>query len=166
LFVDPVPLNEKPLQDLVRGNPIAGVFVTNINHCRAATEFSERLSVPIFAHERVQNACGLRSMRCVTDSEIFAKEIRAIEIPGAPTGEMAIHQASDAGSLVVGDALINFEPYGFTFLPPKYCLDAKKMRRSLRRLLDYEFERILFAHGTPLLHSARKKLEQLLRDGD
>jgi len=90
----------------------------------------------------------------------------AIEIPGGPAGETAIYQASDGGSVIIGDALINFEPYGFAFLPKKYCANEKQMRRSLRRLLDYDFERMLFAHGTPIMQSARKKLEQLLRDSD
>jgi glyoxylase-like metal-dependent hydrolase (beta-lactamase superfamily II) len=97
---------------------------------------------------------------------MFCGNLLAIEIPGGPEGEAAIYDARDGGSLIVGDALINFEPYGFAFLPKKYCMDEKQMHRSLRRLLDYDFERMLFAHGTPIMQSARKKLEQLLRDSD
>jgi glyoxylase-like metal-dependent hydrolase (beta-lactamase superfamily II) len=102
----------------------------------------------------------------VSDGQVFAANTSAIEIEGAAAGEMAVHHAQDGGALIVGDALINFEPYGFTFLPSKYCLNAKKMRRSLRRLLDYKFERMLFAHGTPLMYSAQKKLEGLLRSSE
>ena len=64
--------------------------------------------------------------------------------------------------MVVGDALINFEPYGFGLLPAKYCRDFKRMRQALTKLLDYSFERILFAHGTPILAGARERLEKLL----
>jgi glyoxylase-like metal-dependent hydrolase (beta-lactamase superfamily II) len=64
----------------------------------------------------------------------------------------------------MGDALINFEPYGFTFLPAKYCSNQKQMRRSLRKLLDYKAERIFFAHGTPILAGASERLKSLLRD--
>ena len=64
--------------------------------------------------------------------------------------------------MVMGDALINFEPHGFGLLPSKYCLDPKLMRRSLRKLLDYSFARIFFAHGIPILSGARAKVEQLL----
>ena len=64
--------------------------------------------------------------------------------------------------MIVGDALINFEPHGFGLLPAKYCLDANLMRRSLGKLLDHAFERMLFAHGTPILSGARVRVEQLL----
>jgi hypothetical protein len=77
-------------------------------------------------------------------------------------GEIAIHYEGDGGTMVIGDALINFEPYGFALLPAKYCSDFKLMRRSLPKLLDYAFERMLFAHGTPLLSGARERLEFLL----
>jgi hypothetical protein len=36
------------------------------------------------------------------------------------------------------------------------------MRRSLRQLLTYRAERILFAHGTPILTGAHARLQQLL----
>jgi len=68
----------------------------------------------------------------------------------------------DGGTLIVGDALINFESYGFTFLPAKYCSNQKQMRRSLRKLLDYRAQRMLFAHGTPILSDASERLRGLL----
>jgi glyoxylase-like metal-dependent hydrolase (beta-lactamase superfamily II) len=64
--------------------------------------------------------------------------------------------------LNVGDALINFEPHGFTLLPAKYCSNQKQLLRSLRKLLDYKAERILFAHGTPVLSGAGERLRGLL----
>jgi hypothetical protein len=36
------------------------------------------------------------------------------------------------------------------------------MRHSLSKLLDHSFERMFFAHGTPILMGARRRLEQLL----
>ena len=90
-------------------------------------------------------------------------EISAIAIEGAAPGEMAFHLADNGGTIVVGDALIHLDPYGFALLPPKYCSDQKEMRRSLRQLLDWTFQRLLFAHGPPLLSSARDRLETLLR---
>ena len=88
--------------------------------------------------------------------------MEVIEIEGAVAGEIALYQPSNRGTLIVGDALINFEPYGFSLLPKKYCTDQRLMRRSLNRLLDHSFERLLFAHGTPITSGARTRLEQLL----
>jgi glyoxylase-like metal-dependent hydrolase (beta-lactamase superfamily II) len=164
--VDPVPVRDEILQGFLRGRTITAIFVTNANHCRASLEFSEKFNAPIFAHKSTCAACDFPSACEVKDGETFATNLSAVEIEGAVAGEMAIYHAEDGGALIIGDALINFEPYGFTFLPPKYCSDAKKMRRSLQRLLDYQFERMLFAHGLPLMHSARKKLEALLHDSN
>jgi hypothetical protein len=166
LLVDPIPLELKLLQKLVGEHPIVGVFVTNINHGRAATDFAEKFDAPIFADNATIAACKLFPAREVRDGQTFASDVCAIKIEGAAAGEMAIYHELDGGALIIGDALINFEPYGFTFLPQKYCLNAKEMRRSLRHLLDYKFERMLFAHGTPLMHSARKKLEELFRHNE
>ena len=166
LIVDPIPLQPKLLQQLMTARTVAGVFVTNVNHCRAAVDFAEKFVAPIFAHSATCAARELSSDREVNDGQTFIPNACAIEIRGAAAGEMAIYHDKDGGALIVGDALINFEPYGFTFLPPKYCSNATKMRRSLRRLLDYNFERMLFAHGNPLMHSARRKLEELLRGNE
>jgi glyoxylase-like metal-dependent hydrolase (beta-lactamase superfamily II) len=166
LFVDPVPLDERPLRALTQNAPIAGVCVTNINHCRAANDFSEKFATPIWAHAATHAGCLSLSPQTISDGELICGDARVIEIPGGPAGEVAIYHADNSGLLIVGDALINFEPYGFAFLPKKYCANEKQMRHSLRRLLDYDFERMLFAHGTPIMQSARKKLEQLLRASD
>ncbi len=100
--------------------------------------------------------------RHVADGDKISDELRVIEIEGAGIGEIALYHEAADGTLIVGDALINFEPYGFTFLPAKYCSNEKEMRRSLRKLLAYKAERMLFAHGLPILSRASERLQGLL----
>ena len=90
----------------------------------------------------------------------MAGNLHVLDVAGAGPGEIALRHP--AGSLHVGDALIHAEPYGFSLLPDKYCEDPKKMRASLRKLLQEEFRLLLFAHGTPLVTDARKRLAELL----
>src|SRR3712207_7604903 len=54
-----------------------------------------------------------------------------------------------------------FRSYGFALLPAKYCTSQKQMRRSLRKLLDYEFERIVFAHGFPVVTRSEEHTSEL-----
>ena len=138
---DPIPLAATAREKLVSARDVAGVLLTNSNHLRAAAEFSRRHEAPIFAAEPVIGEFNSpRRSRCSGKIKI-ALGIRAIPIEGAAPGEIAFHLADDGGTVVVGDALINLEPYGFTLLPAKYCSDQKEMRRSLRQLLDWTFER-------------------------
>jgi glyoxylase-like metal-dependent hydrolase (beta-lactamase superfamily II) len=118
--------------------------------------------VPLFGRTEAFPNKAARELKRVTDEDEISGGLRAIGIEGAGDGEIALHYAPDGGTFIVGDALINFEPYGFTFLPAKYCSNQKEMRRSLRKLLDYKAQRMLFAHGTPILSGAREKLRALL----
>ena len=160
-LVDPIPLPEPEFRKLKAAGPINGIIVTNANHQRAAADFSKGLSVPVFAHRNTLGEInGLKTLDALTLHS--PENLEITEIEGAVAGEIAIYLPGDGGTLIIGDALINFEPYGFTFLPRKYCLDQKQMRRSLRKLLSLSFKRMVFAHGTPILSSASDRLRQLL----
>ncbi len=161
-LIDPIPLAADALAALrVRGKTI-GIFVTNANHDRAAAEFARDFSVPTYAYHSLRETTEFAGAIAVNDGQTLAGGLTVIAIDGGAAGEMALHCFQDGGTMVMGDALINFEPHGFGLLPSKYCLDPKLMRRSLRKLLDYSFARIFFAHGIPILSGARAKVEQLL----
>ncbi len=161
-FIDPILLEPRSLEELIGSNDVAAVLVTNSNHLRDARAFAGRFQAPVFGAAEVVAEFPAGLARPIGAEEI-APGVSAIALEGAAPGEVAFHFAEDGGTVVVGDALINFEPYGFTFLPAKYCTDQKTMKLSLRRLLDRPFERLFFAHGTPILAQARERLEMLLR---
>ena len=162
-LIDPVPLAPEAAASLGGQVKTAGIIVTNENHERAAAQFSEKFAVPIYVSAALIGTTRLPSATPVPDKDLLTA-FTAVEVEGAPAGEIAIHSAIGDGTMVVGDALINFEPYGFALLPAKYCSNFKLMRRSLAGLLDYSFERMLFAHGLPILSQARERLEHLLKD--
>jgi hypothetical protein len=160
-LIDPIPLKPDAMADLASLAEIAGIVVTNENHERAAAEFAEKFKVPVYLNAAFAGATGLPSTAAIKD---LAPGLTTVEIEGGPAGEIAVHFAAGSGAMVIGDALIHFEPYGFALLPAKYCSNVKTMRRSLSKLLDYPFDRMLFAHGIPILVRARQRLEQLLKE--
>ena len=164
-LVDPIQLDSAAFQVLLEGDHVAGLIVTNGNHARAALEFSQELSAPIYAHAAARTDLQGADVIELTDGLSIASDLTALTIEGAGPGEIALHSAGEGGTLVVGDALINMGSAGFSFLPPKYCTKPKLMRKSLRKLLDYSFERILFAHGAPIVSQARPRLVELLNGG-
>ena len=164
-LVDPIAVDATALREALASAEISGVVVTNENHARAAAGTAAAFGVAISAHRDARAAVDLPAGRDIVDGEQFAPGLTAIAIDGAPAGEIAIYAEADRGSLIVGDALIHMGSYGFTFLPAKYCRNHKQMRRSLRKLLDWDFQRIAFAHGLPIVTKAKDKLASLLETG-
>jgi len=161
-LIDPIPFEREALSELIGSDCVAGIIVTNSNHHRASAKFAEKFSAPLFGGtDAFPNKAALE-LKNVTDGDEISEGLCAIGLEGAGDGEIALHYAADGGTFIIGDVLINFEPYGFTFLPTKYCSNQKQMRRSLRKLLDYKAERMLFAHGTPILSRASERLRALL----
>ena len=162
-FVDPIPLQRELLDELARTAAPAAILLTSGNHLRAAESYKKQLSIPIYAHADAREELGIDldgEFLHTSTAELNAFEV--IALPGGAAGEVALFTPLDGGVVIAGDALINLEPYGFSMLPDKYCSDAKELRRSLAKLLEFSFERMLFAHGTPIISGARRKLETLL----
>jgi glyoxylase-like metal-dependent hydrolase (beta-lactamase superfamily II) len=153
-LVDPIPLRSEAFKELIGSAPLAGIIVTNSNHHRASAHFAEQFSAPIFARSETVQDKTPRKFRSIADRDKICDELHVIAVDGAAAGEIALYYAPSGGTLIVGDALINCEPYGFAVLPRKYCSNEKQMQRSLRKLLAYKAERMLFAHGTPILSGA------------
>src|SRR3954452_18491752 len=161
-LVDPIPLKTDALGQMIAHHEVAGIVITNENHERAAIQYARKFDVPIFIDVAVREADSWPGRKPLSTAELACPGLAAISLPGGPAGETALVYSEDRGTLIIGDALINFEPHGFSLLPAKYCDDHRQMRRSLEQLLRYRFERILFAHGTPIVANAHSRLEQLL----
>ena len=155
--VDPIALPAPHRNQLNSLGRVAIIVVTNANHLRDTLNFSR--SASIFAPSELN--AELTDYHALSDG-LQLGPFRAIKIDGAADGEFALYHPDDGGTLIVGDALINFEPHGFDLLPQKYCTNQKGMIRSLRRLLDFDFNRIFFAHGNPIMTRARERLASLL----
>jgi hypothetical protein len=163
LLIDPIPAAASAQEELFAMGPIGGIVVTNANHWRASAAWAEKLQIPIFGHSSLA-ADAVCMFEAVEAGAQILDSLAVIAIAGGAPGEIALHLPDHQGSLILGDALIHFEPYGFTFLPAKYCTNHRQMRQSLGQLLDYPSERILFAHGTPILSNVRSRLEHLLNE--
>src|SRR5438552_3947905 len=153
--VDPIALSAAYRTELDSLGRVANIVVTNANHLRDTLNFSRTYSASIFAPPELN--AELTHNHALSDG-LEVGLFRAIKIDGAADGEFAFYHPDDGGTLIVGDALINFEPHGFDLLPQKYCTNKKRMIRSLRRLLDLDFSRIFFAHGNPIMNRGRERL--------
>jgi hypothetical protein len=160
ILFDPVPLAPEAREGLLaRGQP-AAIVLTNGHHARAAEQYRDRFRIPVSATRESEPELGFAPDEYLADGDTLAGVFTVHGLPGGGPGEIALHHA--AGRLHVGDALINFEPLGFSRLPDKYCTAPAKLRESLRKLLPLEFSLLTFAHGLPLVTRAHERFAQLL----
>lgn len=86
--------------------------------------------------------------------------VTVIHTPGHTPGSICLHDR-DKGVVIVGDAL---EYRRGTLSPPAamFTKDMDQAMRSLRRLLDLDFETICFSHFPPLRRNAKAALRGVL----
>jgi len=165
VFIDPIPLAEGALQDLVveSESAPAAILLTSGNHQRESIILSKRFGIPIFAPEDAGDDI-LADQRFRSGDPIAGMD--SIALAGFGPGETVFFFD---GVLIFGDAFINLEQEGLRLLPEKYREDKKQALRSLAPLQNLTPEILLFAHGNPIIQSASERLlmviEPELRNG-
>jgi glyoxylase-like metal-dependent hydrolase (beta-lactamase superfamily II) len=161
VVVDPVPLAETAWKEMLALAPLRAILLTNGNHVRDAVTLRAQHQAPVVtAADTRRDITELRPDVTLLPGELLYG-VTAIAIPGATPGETAFY--SNTGVMMFGDAVINTSPeIGLEFLPDKYCANAEQNRASLRKLLDFDFHTLTFAHGAPVTTRAKEKLSALL----
>jgi glyoxylase-like metal-dependent hydrolase (beta-lactamase superfamily II) len=81
-----------------------------------------------------------------------------IAVPGKSPGEVALHW-SERKLLIVGDAVIGNPAGHCGLLREKVMDDPARLRRSVRKLLDLDFDALLVGDGVSILHDAKLRLK-------
>jgi glyoxylase-like metal-dependent hydrolase (beta-lactamase superfamily II) len=154
IFIDPVPLADAPLKDLVAESfsAPAAVVLTSGNHQRESLALAKRFGITVFAPADAWDDI-IADQRFRPGDPVAGME--SIALPGFGPGETVfLHE----GALIFGDALINLEPEGLRLLPEKYRVDSKQALRSLEALRLLNPELLLFAHGNPITSNSAARL--------
>ncbi len=89
--------------------------------------------------------------------------IEVIHVPGHSEGNSCYYlkkrKAIIAGDTIFGDVEGNLTPP-----PEKYCLDVKQAMREMRRLMNYDFDALLYTHGKDILKDAKRKVKKLVEE--
>lgn len=158
IFIDPIPLDDGALKDLVAESfsAPAAVVLTSGNHQRESLALGKRFGIPVFAPEDAGEDI-IADQRFRSDGPVAGME--SIALPGFGPGETAFLYE---GTLIFGDALINLEQEGLRPLPEKYREDKKQSLRSLAALKEMKPQVLLFAHGHPIIQNAATRLSGCL----
>jgi glyoxylase-like metal-dependent hydrolase (beta-lactamase superfamily II) len=136
------------------------------DHTKNLPQLKELTGAPIKAHKLeaplIEKAVGVK-IEGLEDGEVipYCGGIEVIWVPGHSEGNSSFYlrkqKAIIAGDTVFGDADSNLIPP-----PEKYCLDAKQAAKEMDRLLKYDFDYLLYAHGKDIMGGAKAKVKELV----
>lgn len=145
------------------GRNVDRVVLTNRHHYRHSDRFHARFGVPVLAAEPGLHEIGERpGVEGFAFGHQVAPDITAHPVEPSWPDEGVLHIALGPGLLAIADGAMH---YGGTigFLPDEHLgEDPARTKELLRagygRLLDLEFDTLLFAHGTPVVGGGRDAL--------
>jgi glyoxylase-like metal-dependent hydrolase (beta-lactamase superfamily II) len=169
VLVDPPAPGEDdwPSFDLIK--PIAKIVLTNRDHISDAELFRTRCAARLVAgaHEVTQLA-PIAIDEAAREGDLIAGALRVIHLPGKSAGEIGLyfdpaHHAVSremGGILLLGDAIIGNPPGALSLIPEPKLDDPSKLKRSLRKLLVYDFDVLLLCDGQPVLRGGKQQPAQ------
>jgi glyoxylase-like metal-dependent hydrolase (beta-lactamase superfamily II) len=161
LCVDPVE-PDAPTLDAIAQLGVARILLTNRNHTRAANMIRARTAARTAIH--AADAAHARRQGAVLDDHLLEGQqlgpLFVVGVPGKSPGEVALHWP-ERRTLIVGDAIIGHPAGRCSLLPEAVMDDPGRLRASVRRLLDVDFDTLLVGDGVPILTGARERLREL-----
>ena len=171
VLVDPPEPEEDDWPSFDTIGPIAKIVLTNRDHVRGAELFRTSCDAPLVAGaDEVTQFAPIEIDEEVREGDLIADVLRVIHLPGKSPGEIglyfdpAYHAVSrDKGGIVLlGDAIIGHPPGALGLIPEPKLDDLPRLKRSLRKLLDYEFDVLLLCDGQPVLSDGKEKVAEFL----
>jgi hypothetical protein len=167
-LVDPM-LPEEGIEWFRGRQPPERILLTNRHHYRHSARFVEAFGCPVLCHE-----AGLHEFEGGPDVEGFAfgeevaPGIVGLEVDAICPEDAALHITTGQGLLAFADGLIRSSDGALAFVPDFLMGDdpegvKRGLRDSLSRLVERDFDSLLFAHGNPLVGGGKAALEEFLR---
>lgn len=99
---------------------------------------------------------------CLRDKDSFSwcGGVEIVATPGHMPGHISIY-IKDSKTLISGDALV-VEDDKLTIANPQYTLDIDEAKNSIKKLLDYEIEKIICYHGGIYTKDIKGSLERIV----
>jgi glyoxylase-like metal-dependent hydrolase (beta-lactamase superfamily II) len=150
-----------------RGAP-ERIVLTNRHHYRHSARLVEAFGCPVLCQRSgLHEFEGAPAVAPFDFGDELAPGISALEVGAICSEETALHIRAGEGALAFADGLVRFPGAGVGFVPD-YLLgdDPERVKRglldALRRLLEHDFDHLLFAHGEPLIGGGKAALRAFL----
>ncbi len=162
LCIDPVEPGEGVLEQITQEG-VARILLTNRNHSRAANQVRAGTAARTAIHP--DDADHARAQGTAIDDALQVGDkigpLEVVAAAGKSPGEVALYWRARR-ILIVGDAVIGNPPGGCGLLSERVIDDTERLRDSVAKLLDLDFDILLFGDGEPILEGAKARLEELV----
>jgi hypothetical protein len=144
------------------------IVLTNRHHFRHSERYVERFGCPVFCHEAgLQHFSGEHAVDGYRFDEQLANGVRALELASICAEETTLLLDVAGGALCFGDGVTRDEDGSLAFMPDELLGDHPDrvragLSRHLRRMLDEDFDVLLFAHAEPVLAGGEALLSDFL----
>lgn len=152
------------------GRNLDAAVLSNRHHYRHAARFAERFGIPVLAVEEGMHEIGDRpGVQSFAFDEHPIPDVAFHPIEPSWPDEAAVHIALGDGIVLLGDSAMHYgEDIGF--VPDEHLgADPEREKRLLRaglsRLLDLDFDVLLFAHGAPITEGGKDALRAFVHAG-
>jgi hypothetical protein len=166
-LIDPMIPPEGPASLAAKGPP-ERIVLTNRHHYRQSDEIRADFGCPVLCHENgLHEFAGGPHVDGFRFGDAIAAGITALEVGAICPEETALHLALGPGMVSFADGLINHGGLGFvsdSLLGDDPEGVKRGLRESFRRLLEWEFDALLFAHGEPIVAGGKEALRGFLED--
>jgi hypothetical protein len=142
------------------------IVLTNRHHYRHSGEFQAEFGCPVLCNEKgLHEFEGGPEVEGFAFGETLADGITALEVGAICPEETALHIELGDRYLGNADGVINYDE--LRFVPDNLIGEDPEgvkegLRQSYRRLLDLDFDGLLFAHGDPVVGSGKQALRQFV----
>ncbi|MFA5869472.1 MAG: MBL fold metallo-hydrolase [Candidatus Bathyarchaeia archaeon] len=87
--------------------------------------------------------------------------IEIVHVPGHSKGNLSFYLRGEK-MMIVGDTIFGDDEGNLYAPQKKYSEDAEMATREIRKLLEYDFDKLLLSHGKNILNNARRRVEELV----
>jgi len=144
------------------------IVLTNRHHYRDGAGYVQRVGCPVLCHEAgLEHFAGRARVEGFRFDELLADGVRALQLGSICAEETTLLLDSAGGVLCFGDGLTRDEHGSLAFMPDRLLGDDPEAVRAglaehLGRMLDEDFDSLLFAHAEPITDGGRALLSDFL----
>lgn len=166
-LIDPM-LPEGGVEALAVDAEPSQVVLSNRHHYRASTRFAECYGCPILCHEAgLHHFDGGEHVRAYAPGDRLAEDVLAVELGCICPDEATLLIEAGAGALSFGDGLTRGEDGELAFMPDSLLGEEPAevkagLARNLQRMLELDFDALLFAHAEAIPHGGKPALTEFL----